>query len=140
MPGRSDGSECLTAAQVETARKIMAPESRTGSEVFLGLERGGELGWGGLTGGPEPNGDGIGQFKYIVFENPNWDWRPNSFDMLTALEQWVEKGQAPGQIVASHSTAGSVDRTRPLCPYPQVASYTGTGSIDDAASFVCRMP
>ena len=59
----------------------MAPESRTGSEVFLGLERGGELGWGGLTGGPEPNGDGIGQFKYIVFENPNWDWR--TFDAKT---------------------------------------------------------
>jgi hypothetical protein len=65
---------------------------------------------------------------------------PNSVDMLSALEQWVEKGQAPGQIVASHGTAGKVDRTRPLCPYPQMARYTGTGSIDDAANFVCRMP
>jgi hypothetical protein len=62
---------------------------------------------------------------------------PNSFDMLTALEQWVETGKAPDQIVASHSTGGRVDRTRPLCPYPQVAVYKGSGSIDDAASFSC---
>ena len=44
-----------------------------------------------------------------------------------------------GRIVASHLTSGKVDRTRPLCPYPQVATYTGTGSTDDAANFVCRM-
>jgi feruloyl esterase len=63
---------------------------------------------------------------------------PNTFDMVSALEQWVEKGKAPDQIVASHATNGVVDRTRPLCPYPQVATYKGTGSIDDAANFVCR--
>ena len=50
-------------------------------------------------------------------------------------------GQGAGAIAgASHSTDGKVDRTRPLCPYPQVASYKGTGSIDDAANFVCRAP
>ncbi|PYQ78296.1 MAG: hypothetical protein DMG01_11905 [Acidobacteria bacterium] len=63
---------------------------------------------------------------------------PNTFDMLGALEQWVERGKTPDQIVASHSTGGAVDRTRPLCPYPQVATYTGAGSIDEAASFICR--
>ena len=63
---------------------------------------------------------------------------PNAFDMVTALEQWVEHGKAPDQIVASHSTGGVVDRTRPLCPYPQAAVYKGTGSPDDAASFACR--
>ncbi len=62
---------------------------------------------------------------------------PNTFDMVAALEQWVEHGKAPDQILASHSTNGVVDRTRPLCPYPQVAAYKGTGSIDDAANFVC---
>ena len=41
-------------------------------------------------------------------------------------------------IVASHSKGGAVDRTRPLCPYPQVATYKGTGSIDEAANFVCK--
>ena len=63
---------------------------------------------------------------------------PNSFDAVTALEQWVEKGVKPSQLVASHSTNGVIDRTRPLCPYPQVATYRGTGSIDEAASFVCK--
>ena len=63
---------------------------------------------------------------------------PNSFDMVAALERWVEHGQAPDQIVASHSTNGAVDRTRPLCPYPQLATYKGSGSIDDAANFTCR--
>jgi len=62
---------------------------------------------------------------------------PNTFDAVGALEQWVEKGVAPGKIIASHSTGGAVDRTRPLCPYPQVARWKGTGSIDDAANFVC---
>ena len=65
---------------------------------------------------------------------------PNTFDMVTALEQWVEHGKAPDQIIASHSTSGAVDRTRPLCPYPQVAAYKGTGSTDDAANFVCKAP
>jgi feruloyl esterase len=63
---------------------------------------------------------------------------PNSFDMVGALERWVEHGQPPEQIVASHSAKGVVDRTRPLCPYPQVAVYKGTGNPDEAASFECR--
>ena len=48
-----------------------------------------------------------------------------TFDMLAALEQWVEKKQAPSQIPASRVTDGKVERTRPLCPYPQVATYKG---------------
>ncbi len=63
---------------------------------------------------------------------------PNTFDMVSALEQWVEAGNAPDQIQASHASGGRVDRTRPLCPYPQVAVYKGSGSIDEAASFACR--
>jgi len=63
---------------------------------------------------------------------------PNTFDMIAALERWVENGSAPDQIIAAHLTGGKPDRTRPLCPYPEIAAYKGTGSIDDAASFVCR--
>jgi feruloyl esterase len=62
---------------------------------------------------------------------------PNSFDALGALDQWVSAGTAPQKIIASHSTGGAVDRTRPLCPYPQVAIWNGKGSSDDAANFVC---
>ena len=60
--------------------------------------------------------------------------------MLTALEDWVERGIAPGSIVASREVDGVVERTRPLCPHPQVARYTGTGSIDEASSFRCEAP
>ena len=62
---------------------------------------------------------------------------PNQFDALTALEQWVEKGAAPDKLIASHTTSGKVDRTRPLCMYPQVARWKGTGSSDEAANFQC---
>src|SRR5215510_6874302 len=65
---------------------------------------------------------------------------PNKFDMLTALENWVEKGEAPNRIIASLVTNNAVTRTRPLCPYPQVAVYAGSGSTDDATNFVCGMP
>ena len=63
---------------------------------------------------------------------------PNTFDMLAALEEWVERGNAPAQIVASRQSNGTTTRTRPLCPYPQVAEYKGSGSTDDAANFACR--
>jgi feruloyl esterase len=63
---------------------------------------------------------------------------PSTFDMLSAIEQWVERGKAPDQIIASRIRDGKVDRTRPLCPYPQVATYKGSGSTDDAANFVCK--
>jgi len=62
---------------------------------------------------------------------------PNQFDHLTALEQWVEKGVAPDKMIATHSTNGKVDRTRPLCMYPLVARWKGTGSSDEAANFTC---
>jgi len=51
---------------------------------------------------------------------------PNTFDMVSTLERWVENNQAPALIVASHSTDGKLGRTRPLCPYPQVAKHNGT--------------
>ena len=49
------------------------------------------------------------------------------FDMLTVLEQWVERGVAPGRVVAARVVDGTTVRSRPLCPHPQVAAYSGTG-------------
>ena len=65
---------------------------------------------------------------------------PDTFDMLAALEQWREQGETPSQVLASKVIDGRVTRTRPLCPYPQVAKYTGTGSIDEAENFACTAP
>jgi feruloyl esterase len=65
---------------------------------------------------------------------------PDRIDAVTAVIDWVEKGKAPDRLIASKATGGQVVRTRPLCPYPQVARYQGQGSIDAAASFRCVAP
>jgi feruloyl esterase len=62
---------------------------------------------------------------------------PDRNDAVTAVIDWVESARAPDSIVASKVTDGKVVRTRPLCPYPQVARYAGKGSIDDASNFHC---
>ena len=225
-----DGPACLTKPQVELARTIYggAVNPRTKAQIFPGWERGSELGWG-VTAGPQPEGPAIDTFRYVVFNNPDWDWRtlnfdadmtladqrgnatinavetdlgpffaaggkllmfhgwsdpnvaprntvnyynsvvqamggadkiagslrlfmapgmghcgggegPNTFDKAAVIDAWVASGTPPREIVASHSKNGAVDRTRPLCPFPQVAKYKGAGSIDDAGSFSCAAP
>lgn len=225
----ADGPSCLTAAQAEAVRKIYSPAKnpRTGQVLFPSLVPGSELGWAVLGGGPEPSQPILDQARYVVYKDPNWDWKtfdfdeevarfdnpenlimngtdpnlapffkhngklllyhgwsdpnitplttiqyykrvvdtmgglaktsnnirlflepgmghcgggegPNVFDKVGALEQWVEQGKAPDVMIASRITNGAVERTRPLCPYPQIAQYKGSGSIDDAKNFVCR--
>jgi feruloyl esterase len=80
---------------------------------------------------------------------------PDIFDDLTALEQWVESGTAPTEIIAYKTSSdndfypdrgpgdgldANVLRSRPLCPYPEVARHTGSGSIDNAENFRCIAP
>jgi feruloyl esterase len=225
-----DGPSCLTTAQVTAAKKMYSPplNSRTGKPMSQPLTPGTELAWGEQAQGPDPNANIYDQYRYVVFKDPNWDWKtfdfdkdaargelpenlimnatdpnmepffsrggklllyqgwsdprvpalqtiayyksvvekrggaakasnsirlfiapgmghcgggegPNVFDKVGPLEQWVEQGKAPDQIIASHATAGKIDRTRPLCPYPQLAKYKGSGSMDDAANFVCAV-
>jgi feruloyl esterase len=62
----------------------------------------------------------------------------DTFDMLGVMRRWVEAGQAPNEVTASRVEHGKVVRTRPLCPYPQSATYRGSGSTDDARNFVCK--
>jgi feruloyl esterase len=62
----------------------------------------------------------------------------STFTMISAMEQWVEQGKAPETIAASRMRDGKVDRTRPLCAFPKVAVYSGSGSADDAANFSCK--
>jgi len=224
----ADAADCLTAPQVEAVRKIYSPGTnpRTGQELFPSLVPGTELGWGILAAGPDPSANIFDHYKYVVFKDPNWNWKtfnfdsditrseqpdnvvmnatdpnlkpffahngklliyhgwadtnvatlntikyynsvvdttggpaktsnnirlflepgmghcaggegPSVFDKVGTLDQWVEQNKAPEKIIASHNTQGKVDRTRPLCQYPQVAKYKGAGSIDDAANFSC---
>jgi feruloyl esterase len=224
-----DARDCLTAPQVRLAETIYggAVNPRTGAQIYPGWERGSELGWG-VTAGPEPEGPAISTFRYVVFQNPEWDWRtlnfdsdialadrmgasqidatqtdlspflahggklllfhgwsdpnvaprntvnyfnavtkktgtaktsrgvrlflapgmghcaggegPSTFDRVAAMDRWISTGQPPESMIASHSTDGKIDRTRPLCAFPKVAKYNGTGSIDDAANFRCVAP
>ena len=224
-----DRPGCLTAPQVTAVRKIYASAKnpRTGVEVFPGLEPGSELGWAGVAGGPAPMSIPTDYYRFIVFKNPDWNFRtfdldkdvaradalddgadnatdpnlaaffgrggklllyhgwadplvaprnsinyytnvvnavgggakaresvrlfmvpgmahcvggdgPSNFDKLSVVETWVERGTAPDRIIATRLAGGVVDRRRPLCPYPQVAVYAGTGNTNDAASFVCQ--
>lgn len=87
-----------------------------------GMPHCGGPGHGGLPTGPAPNRFGEA--------------------MTSALIRWVEDGVPPSPIVATKynrdgSPGSGVARTRPLCPYPQVARYKGSGSTDDAANFSC---
>jgi feruloyl esterase len=62
---------------------------------------------------------------------------PSEFDSITPLVEWVERGTAPERLVAALRQGGKPIRTRPLCPYPMVPKFNGSGSKDDAASFAC---
>ncbi len=228
-PG-ADAPSCLTAPQVETARKIYAgAQFADGKPIYPGYEPGSELGWGSMAAGPEPLSISTNFFKYMVLDNPNWDFRtfdvdrdtrladsrigaavngidpnlkafkdrggklilyqswgetvipprnaidyqnrvvaamggpdktqdffrtfmvpgmgmcpgfnnPDVFNPLEAVEQWREKDIPPDKIIASYSANGAVFMTRPVCPYPQVAIYKGTGNTNDAANFKCGTP
>jgi len=62
------------------------------------------------------------------------------FDAVAPVIAWVERGEAPRQLVARRMEGDRVVRSRPLCPYPQVARYLGTGSTDEARNFACERP
>ena len=64
---------------------------------------------------------------------------PNQVNWMAAMERWRESGIAPDRLIASRVSDNRVNMTRPVCPYPQVAQYTGVGSTNDAANFVCKV-
>jgi feruloyl esterase len=63
---------------------------------------------------------------------------PDQVNYMGALERWREAGDAPATLTATRTMGNRVDMTRLLCTYPQVATYKGVGSTNDAASFVCK--
>lgn len=224
-----ENASCLTAAQVDTARRLYAgARFADGTQIYSGFEPGSELLWGAMIAGPEPLFINNDFFKYMVFEDPEWDYRtfdveldtrytesrlghivnstdpdlrkfkenggklliyqswnetwvpprtittyynnvvkamggesrtkdfarlfmipdfgmcpsmyPGTFDALGAVQRWREQGIAPDQITVSYSSEGKVYKTRPVCAYPNVAIYKGSGDINDAANFTCGNP
>ncbi|HUA87635.1 MAG TPA: tannase/feruloyl esterase family alpha/beta hydrolase [Bryobacteraceae bacterium] len=83
------------------------------------------------AGGPGPSSFGT---------NPSPVTDPDH-SLFSALDRWVTSGVAPQKVIATKpATATTPERTRPLCPYPQVARYNGSGSTDDARNFACVIP
>jgi feruloyl esterase len=143
-------------AQVEELRQII---DATDTDLSAFRRRGGKLlmyyGWADPQLNPkmgveyyeqatEKMGDSTGEF-FRLFMVPGMfhcggGVGTSLFDAATPVVTWVEAGTAPERIEASRVVAGKVVRTRPLCAYPQVARYKGSGSIDEAANFACVKP
>jgi len=89
-------------------------------------------------------GGGTGPNSFGALMHPPAAPNDPEHNAFLALRQWVEKGVAPNKIIATkyvhNKPAYGILRTRPLCPYPQIAVWTGKGSTNDAANFVCRLP
>jgi len=92
-------------------------------------------------GGPAKASNDVRLFMVPAMAHCGGGEGPNDFDKMTAIQDWVEHGQAPATMIASRITrSGTVERTRPLCVYPKIAKYKGSGSTDDAANFTCALP
>ncbi len=89
------------------------------------------------TVGEEKAADSIQLFMIPGVNHCSGGPGTDTFDKMKAIGEWVELGTKPAQIIASHMTNGKVDKTRPLCPFPQVAKYKGEGDSDDTANFYC---
>jgi feruloyl esterase len=59
------------------------------------------------------------------------------YDGLKVLEEWTEKGQAPGTLIAVDESPATKGRTRPMCVYPAWPKYDGSGLVDAASSYRC---
>jgi feruloyl esterase len=92
----------------------------------------------GATIGLQDTRDGVRLYMVPGMIECNGGPGTDTFDMLDVMRRWVERGDAPGEVTASRIEHGKVVRTRLLCPYPQVATYRGSGSTDDARNFVCK--
>jgi hypothetical protein len=110
---------------------VVATMGRESSDAFVRLYM--APGMQHCAGGPGP--DSFGE------NGPSPTAKDAHHSAQLAIEQWVEKGVAPADIIATkyegRGATGEVKMTRPLCPYPQTAKYNGSGDSNDAASFVC---
>jgi feruloyl esterase len=90
------------------------------------------------TMGPQQN-DWLRLFMVPGMDHCGAGPGPDQFNSIAALERWRESDLPPDQILAAHvGDNRRVTMTRPLCPYPQVAVYKGTGTTNDAGNFTCK--
>jgi len=113
-------------------QSVVAAMGREPVEEFVRLYM--VPGVGHCGGGPGPDTFGAGPVEGADPEH----------SLFSSLEQWVERGAPPKAIIAAKraspfNPASAVEMTRPLCPYPEVAKYKGSGDIHQAANFVCAL-
>lgn len=89
---------------------------------------------------PSTSDDGLRLFMVPGMNHCAGGVGTDRFDAVGALDRWVATGAAPERIEARKESGGAVTRTRPLCAYPAVAAYDGSGDTDAAVNFVCRAP
>jgi len=120
--------ESVAKAQPETVEKF--------ARLYLAP------GMGHCSGGPGPNA--FGGTRYINVGQPDPPVLDTDHDLISAVVAWVERGQAPSAIIATKfngdDSVKGIGMQRPLCPYPAVATYNGTGDTNHAANFTCRKP
>ena len=90
------------------------------------------------TLGAEHAAEGVRLFMVPGMNHCRGGVGTDRFDAAAAIDRWVTTGKPPERIEAARVENGDVVRTRPLCPYPQVAAFDGSGSTDDSANFTCR--
>jgi feruloyl esterase len=144
-------------SDITKARQVVDPVMRAGANLKPFLDRGGKLllhgGWAEMRNGAElaqyyqdvlksdpDKSDQVRAFLVPGMGHCGGGNGPNQFDKLTTLDTWVQTNKAPDQIVMSKVANGQVVRTRPTCAWPAVATYKGTGSEDEAGSYVCKKP
>jgi len=130
--------ESVVARMRDTAPQGQGASALTETQKFYRLFM--VPGMGHCGGGPGPNSFGrTGATSMLRVKKGD-----AGHDALTALEQWVEHGVAPAKVIATKyvndNPADGVVMTRPLCPYPEEAEWTGKGSTNDAANFACKLP
>jgi Tannase and feruloyl esterase len=162
LPSRVHSARLAAAASCESLTSFALPDGRITSAVLAGAgafepPMGGLGGFAAFNAAPAfcrvtrtltPTPDSNIKIE-IWMPAENWNGKlvgighcgggdvPNATDMIFVIDQWAEKGKTPDSIIASNPP-DQKQMSRPICPYPHIAKYKGSGRTDDAANFECK--